>query len=602
MSLSDMPAPLRSAEPTPSDLLDAGRSTEDIIDPLPHIATTLAFPDGPGVAAETAEIINESFHPHENHTPPSRRELPWWKRPSPWWFMVLIPLLTITSSAEQAPKIAIYTKLVCETHTPRGTVEQGDLAIRTFKNLVSTLRNDDPCASDPVVQATVAKLQLSILLTGGILGVVTAAWLSSFSDRRGRVFVIGIMSLSFFFEDFWLIFVTKSFQRLPGGYWFLVVGSVITGLLGGGSGGISGALHAYLADCTEPHERSRVFSIAVGVNWVGGALGPTIGGLLTRHTGSLLSSFYMSFLVRVFVSAMVWFAVPESLSKSAMQEAERLHHERTVDGETGSASWLSGIYGLFAPLSVFLPSWTAKDRWSLRNWSLTFAILSLAASQPVYGLMEFEVQYMMVVFRWTTEQVGYYLSIIGTVKAVFLSLIFPAITLALNRPKPAISLPTEESEPLQSDSSRNTSLESSSLPHSVSADLAISRVSLLISIIPFALIPFAPSALMYTALNGVVCFGTAFSPAIQSVALGIYTANGGLEAGKLFGAIGIVQTVGVSLLAPSLYGVTFMKTVGTFPAAIYLLSAGFVVISLVFALLTRPVHPTKVIEETQPDN
>lgn len=38
--------------------------------------------------------------------------------------MILIPLLTITSSAEQAPKIAIYTKLVCETHNPQNTIEQ----------------------------------------------------------------------------------------------------------------------------------------------------------------------------------------------------------------------------------------------------------------------------------------------------------------------------------------------------------------------------------------------------------------------------------------------------------------------------------------------
>lgn len=41
------------------------------------------------------------------------------------------------------------------------------------------------------------------------------------------------MSLSFFFDDFWVIFVTNFSKRLPGGYWFLVVGSVITGLLGG---------------------------------------------------------------------------------------------------------------------------------------------------------------------------------------------------------------------------------------------------------------------------------------------------------------------------------------------------------------------------------
>lgn len=51
------------------------------------------------------------------------------------------------------------------------------------------------------------------------------------------------------------------------------------------------------------------------------------------------------------------------------------------------------------------------------------------------------------------------------------------------------------------------------------------------------------------------------------------------------------------MLAPSLYGLTFMKTVGTFPSAIYLLSAAFVVVSLIFALLTRSVHSTTVVED-----
>lgn len=85
MAASDMPPPLRSAEPT-ADLLDAERAT---LDSLPHIATTLAFPDGPGIAAETAEVLEEDFlrrsHAVERSISLSQHELPWWKRPSPWW-------------------------------------------------------------------------------------------------------------------------------------------------------------------------------------------------------------------------------------------------------------------------------------------------------------------------------------------------------------------------------------------------------------------------------------------------------------------------------------------------------------------------------------
>ena len=52
------------------------------------------------------------------------------------------------------------------------------------------------------------------------------------------------------------------------------------------------------------------------------------------------------------------------------------------------------------------------------------------------------------------------------------------------------------------------------------------------------------------------------------------------------------------MLAPSLYGLMFMKTVGTFPSAIYLLSAGFVTMAFVFALLARPVPSARATDET----
>ena len=84
MALSDMPPPLRSAEHPTTDLLDARLSTEAA---LPHIATNLAFPDGPGTAAEAAEVLDEAFHQHAHAADrsPSRERLPWWKTPSPWW-------------------------------------------------------------------------------------------------------------------------------------------------------------------------------------------------------------------------------------------------------------------------------------------------------------------------------------------------------------------------------------------------------------------------------------------------------------------------------------------------------------------------------------
>lgn len=40
-------------------------------------------------------------------------------------FLVLLPFVVMTGAAEQAPRVAMYTKLVCEVHKPNDTADQG---------------------------------------------------------------------------------------------------------------------------------------------------------------------------------------------------------------------------------------------------------------------------------------------------------------------------------------------------------------------------------------------------------------------------------------------------------------------------------------------
>ena len=53
------------------------------------------------------------------------------------------------------------------------------------------------------------------------------------SDRRGRTFVLGIHTIGLLFSDFIFIFVTLFAQHIPGGYWFLTLGPIVDGILGG---------------------------------------------------------------------------------------------------------------------------------------------------------------------------------------------------------------------------------------------------------------------------------------------------------------------------------------------------------------------------------
>lgn len=87
---------------------------------------------------------------------------------------------------------------------------------------------------------------------------------------------MGIFILSLLFADFMFIMVAKISHRLPGGYWFLVIGPSLEGLLGGkqhgpvpcmsyivsntpvffaGSATAMAASHGYLADSTTESTR-----------------------------------------------------------------------------------------------------------------------------------------------------------------------------------------------------------------------------------------------------------------------------------------------------------------------------------------------------------
>jgi len=74
---------------------------------------------------------------------------------------------------------------------------------------------------------------------------------------------------------------------------------------------------------------------------------------------------------------------------------------------------------------------------------------------------------------------------------------------------------------------------------------------------------------------------------MQSAALALYTQRGGTESGKLFGAMSVMQSLCSQIIGPALFGVTFLKSVRTFPTAIFFLAAAAVMLSFIVLLFVR---------------
>ncbi|KAJ7775088.1 major facilitator superfamily domain-containing protein [Mycena metata] len=597
------------------------------------------LPDGP-VDQETAELFSELVHPHHEQEETlvddeqedlsrERQKLPWWKRPSPWWLMMATPFSTIAMSATIAPKIEIYTLLACSVHKPEIFKDRKILPASLLPSLLPraeyqaeitfppsfdiALNNDtspptdepqpNPCGSDPVVLAAVARLTAFIATTMGVLGCLTTGWWGAYSDRYGRTRILGLTIFGLLMNDFNFILVTKYFRSLPGdGYWFLIVGPIIEGLLGG-FGTASAASHAYMADVTSPAERSRIFSVFLGVVFTGIGLGPSIGGLLIQSTNNVLSVFYLAASIHGAYAILAFFFLPESLTKTQMQAAVVQYREQQRLLDEQEMTILTRIQRLFTflkPLTIFFPEPIERSnplkgpKW---DWNLTLIALAYGFTVSIMGSLSYKFQYLIAVFKWSTAKVGYFLTVAGVTRALYLAVILP-FTLKLVRSvlKRRRSRASPESDPLLSTSATSHSHE----PHSASFDLWVARISLCIEVVAYTVMPFASTGLAFTGLTILSSFGGGFSPAVQSASLELYNRKlgGSAESGKLFGGLSVIQALAGQILGPSIYGFVFIRTVVVFPTAIFFVSVASVVISLICLSLVRlPADARTDLEE-----
>lgn len=642
---------------------------------VPYVpqAESLILPDG-AVGEEAAELLNEFVHPNHHHdegtiigledddgnsddnlTDKKAGKLPWWKKPSPWWLLAIMPFTSIAMSATMAPRIEIYTILACSVHKPDifkqsfpglelGLVEErrqlptdpstqliDRIYLPYLTNKLGQATNTSVptkpnlCASDPVVQAAVAKLTAVIATCTGILACITTGWWGSFSDRYGRLRVMGISVFGLLLTDFNFIMVALFSKRIPGGYWFLTVGPAVEGLLGGMTSA-SAAMHAYMADTTHEGSRSRILSLSLGLLFSGMAVGPLLGGLLTRFTGNVLSVFYVATAVHTVYALLVWVAIPESLTKKDMAEAkakynEEMHdlaRERDLNPTVGFLVKLKRIFSFLSPLTIFTPGIERAEENPLkkprRNWNLTLMALGYGSTVSVMGSYSYKFQYAASTFGWSSETLGYWLSLVGAARAVFLTLVLPVI-IKLFKPKPLIvEFPPEpvEAQPLLSFNSGGSEASSSrsrtASPmkkeiHSPAFDLGLARASLVVEIISYTFMALAPTPFTFTVFGMLSAMGAGFSPAVQSVTLAMYSRKGGTEVGRLFGALSVVQALCSQILGPSLYGLVYMKTVATFPRAIFAMTVASVVLSFtLFSLVRLPKdRPSSRVTNTDVD-
>ena len=125
------------------------------------------------------------------------------------------------------------------------------------------------------------------------------------------------------------------------------------------------------------------------------------------------------------------------------------------------------------------------------------------------------------------------------------------VAIKILKPKPLILefpvTPVETTPLLVSPSSSSSTLTNRKTIkreiHSPLFDLNLARASLLVSIVSYTSMGLAQSPIVFALSGALSSFGAGFSPAAQSVALALYAKRGGIETGKLFGAMSLIQAI-----------------------------------------------------------
>jgi MFS transporter, DHA1 family, tetracycline resistance protein len=137
----------------------------------------------------------------------------------------------------------------------------------------------------------------------GLMQFCASPLLGSLSDRYGRrpVLLVSVFGLG---VDFLL-------QAMANSLWVLLAARLIGGL----TGATFSVANAYIADITEPEERSRAFGLIGAVFGLGFIIGPMLGGLL--GTADIRLPFYVAAAVSLANWLYGYFVLPESLPRES---------------------------------------------------------------------------------------------------------------------------------------------------------------------------------------------------------------------------------------------------------------------------------------------
>ncbi|KAL0954434.1 hypothetical protein HGRIS_003415 [Hohenbuehelia grisea] len=509
-----------------------------------------------------------------------------WKA-HPYWLIPVVVIFSMCRGLTLAPRIQVYNNIACQAimNTPPTPPSP---SFNATLLLGAAVRADPPLdCTAPEIQGRAAKIQATIITTMSILSAITTGLWSRFGDLNGRKIILCTTVLGAIVMDIVVLLVIDTdsvFSRH--GEQLIVLGPVLDGLTGGLSA-FNGVVHAYISDCTVHGSRSKIFSTVQGLVFVGLSVGPWVGSLAMRLPSPSIDSttymFYLSIFFQCMILAFIGLLLPESLPAKSADAHDRQssprspsdqHHKPAVGVYTREYA-LRFLKTFMSPITIFRPRNIGRRH---RDWNLTLLGSTLFIYLLSIGVYQVKYLYAKHIYAWTAEQLGFYMSLLWTTRAINLLLLLPII-ISYTKPKapphPALS---SEAEPPRD------------IPAELQFDQRIARYSLFVDGLADFLVVLSPisSQGLFVVLSCLNSFTSGGNPALHSLgAVCLHSVGCGDEVGTLFGAMGVLSAI-AHTISPPLYALTYGMTVESFPKTIFCLATGFLATVVTLLGFIRP--------------
>jgi len=212
------------------------------------------------------------------------------------------------------------------------------------------------------------------------------------------------------------------------------------------------------------------------------------------------------------------------------------------------------------------------------------------------GLYSVKPLYAKHMFGWNAEQLGYYVSYIWVVRAVYLLALLPAIVRYMKARRPPTHIHSHRNE--------------------LRFDITLAAVQFSADIFANTLVLIGPaySVPSFVTFMTIAVFASGAMPVMNSVGASLLHSLGrGGASGQLYGAMSVIAAI-MHTIQPFMFSSLYGDTVASFPKAIFLLAAALVAgcVAFLFFLRVRtrslvdpPEDPpdedpsTEVLDETE---